>query len=267
MELVNHTRTNSFFHRLDPRSKMFLCATIMALSLLFNSPVFLVGLFLVVTSLIFLARVHHEFFERVKLLASTIFMAFILWSSFYRWSLFSSSGSTEAIFTIGPITLDRLGLAYGVSMLFRVLVMIGTPLLFFMTTTLSELVLAFVKLKIPYKVAFTLGLSGRLVPLLENEFKTIKQAQMARGLEIDKGGLVKRVKNHIPILTPLIFRSLELSDQMSTAMETKGFAMKDDRTFYKDIEMRRRDYLVVMISLLALALGIALRFFGVGIIA
>jgi len=239
----------------------------MVLSLVFNSPVFLVGLFLVVTSLLFVARVHREFFKRVKALASTVVMAFILWSLFYRWSLFNPSDSTEVILTIGPITLYRLGLIYAVSMPFRVLVMIGAPLLFFMTTTLSELVLAFARVGIPYRVAFTLGLSGKLVPLLENEFKTIKQAQTARGLELDKGGLVKRVRNYIPVLIPLTFRSLELSDQMSIAMETKGFAMKDERTFYKDIEMKRIDYLVVAFSLLALGLGISLRFFGVGIIA
>lgn len=246
---------------------MVLCATIMVLSLVFNSPVFLVGLFLVVTSLLFVARLHREFFKRVKVLASTVVMASVLWSLFYRWSLFNPSDSIEVILTLGPITLDRLGLIYGFSMPFRVLVMIGAPLLFFMTTTLSELVLAFVRVRIPYRVAFALGLSGKLVPLLENEFKTIKQAQMARGLELDKGGLVKRVRNYIPILIPLTFRSLELSDQMSMAMETKGFAMKDERTFYKDIEMKTIDYLVVAFSLLALGLGIALRFFGVGIIA
>ena len=44
---------------------------------------------------------------------------------------------------------------YGIAMPLRVLVMIGTPLLFLMTTSLNELVLALVKLKFPYKVAFT----------------------------------------------------------------------------------------------------------------
>lgn len=266
MKFVSYIRRNSLLHNLDPRTKIFLCAAIIVLSFIFNHPLFLVGLFFVVIILSLIARIQDEFLFRVRLLIPLVIMAFVLWAFFYRWSLFGHPESGDIFFKIGPIALDKVGLMYGISMPFRVLVMIGTPLLFLMTTTLNELVLALVKLRFPYKLAFTLGLSARLVPYLGNEFLTIKEAQTARGLELDRGNLLKRVKSYIPVLTPLTFKALEFSDQMAIAMETKAFTANEKRTFYKEIKMGRVDCLIIIISILALIFAIVLRLSGIGVI-
>lgn len=266
MRFVSYIKSNSLLHKLDPRTKLLLCIVIIILSFVFNHPLFLFGLFLIVVGLSFLAKIQKEFLLRIKILIPLVLMAFILWAFFYKWSLFEHSETNNFIFKIGPIVLDRIGLMYGSAMPFRVLVMIGTPLLFLMTTTLNELVLALVKLKFPYKIAFIFGLSTRLIPYLGNEFLSIKEAQTARGLELDKGNLLKRVKSYIPILIPLTIKALEFSDQMSIAMETKAFGIKKKRTFYKEIRMRKIDYLIISISLLVLVVGIVMRFFGIGVI-
>jgi energy-coupling factor transport system permease protein len=214
----------------------------------------------------FVAKIQHEFLQRVKLLATVVIMAFVLWALFWRWSLFASTAPSEVILKIGPITVDKLGLVYGFAMPFRVLVMIGTPMLFFMTTRLSEFVLCLVKLKLPYKWAFAFGLSAKLVSLLGDEFETIKHAQTARGLELEKGNLIRRIKAYVPILIPLTLRGLELSDQISIAMDTKAFGVEEKRTFYRDLKMKRIDYLIVIFSFIALVIGIILRLFGIGVI-
>jgi len=48
--------------------------------------------------------------------------------------------------------------------------------------------------------------------------QTVVDAQRSRGLELDKGNLLKRVRNYIPILIPLLLiairRSLELAEAL-----------------------------------------------------
>ncbi|MEM5794386.1 MAG: energy-coupling factor transporter transmembrane component T [Candidatus Aenigmatarchaeota archaeon] len=265
MRFVSYIKKNSLFHKLDPRAKLFLCLVLILLSFLFNHPLFLFSLFLVVVCLSSLAKIQKEFLFRIKLLTPLVIMAFFLWAFFYRWSLFKHS-TGEVIFEIGPLQLDYTGLMYGLAMPFRIMVMIGVPLLFLMTTTLNELVLSLVKLRFPYKFAFTFGLSARLIPTLGNEFLTLKEAQASRGLELDKGNLFKRIKSYIPVLIPLTLKALEFSDQMSMAMETKAFGASKERVFYREIKMKKVDYLIIAISLLSLFAGVLMRFMRIGVI-
>ena len=68
--------------------------------------------------------------------------------------------------------------------------------------------------RVPYEFAFAFTTAVRFVPVLAEEAQTIMDAQKARGLELEKGGLLKRIRNYVPVLIPLIVsairRSLEL---------------------------------------------------------
>lgn len=266
MKLVSYIKRESVFHSLGPRTKLILSTVLILLSFIFNHPFFLSILFLLVVILSFVAKIQREFLNRIKILASMIVLAFILWAFFWRWSLLVHSSDSQTIFRVGPISLDKFGLLYGSGMVFRVLIMIGVPLLFFMTTSLSELTLGLVKLKFPFALAFTFGLSAKLIPYLTKEFSTIREAQMARGLELDKGNIFKRIRAYIPVIIPLMLRSLEFSEYMSIAMETKGFNIRRKRTFYKTLTLKKLDFFVIVASILALIFGIVLRFYGIGVI-
>jgi energy-coupling factor transport system permease protein len=266
MKFAKFIEKNSFIHRLDPRSKIALCLAIIGSAFLFTHPFFMIGLFIFVLILSFIAKIWREFLSQTKLLFSVVIMAFVLWSLFYRWSLFATVSSSRIILQFGPISLDELGLLYGVTMPFRVLVLIGTPLLIFMTTPFSDLTAALVQLRVPYKVAFTLGLSLRFVPTISEEMETIRQAQMARGLELERGGIVKKARAYVPIFMPLIVRLLELADRMSSAMEVRAFGAYPKRTLYKVLSMKKRDYIVIAASFVFLLLSIWLRLHGIGLI-
>ena len=72
----------------------------------------------------------------------------------------------------------------------------------------------------PYSVSLTL----RYIPDVQEEFFTIRKAQEARGLDLSqKAGLVKRIRGNLQIVLPLIFSSLERIDTISTAMELRRF--------------------------------------------
>jgi energy-coupling factor transport system permease protein len=259
MEFVKYIKKDSKLHNLDPRAKLLLCITIILLSFLLTHPLVLLCIFLFVLSLSVIGKIHKEFFKRIKLLASVLIVAFILWSFLYKTSVFVSKQQSEIIFEFAGIKLDMLGLLYGITMPLRILIMIGTPLLFFMTTTFSDMILGLVKLRVPYSIAFIFGLSAKLIFSLGKEFENIKNAQMSRGLEIDKGNLFKRIRNYIPVLIPFTTRSLEISEQISIALDLKGFDV-NKKIFYRQLRLTKSDWCVIIFSITALLIGLVLRF-------
>jgi energy-coupling factor transport system permease protein len=213
-----------------------------------------------------MAKIHREVIPRIKILAPLIIMSFFLWALFHRWSLFSSTESIDVIFILGPLTIDRIGLMYGLAMPFRVMIVLISPIIFLMTTKLSDIIQCLTKLGIPYSWAFTFGLSTKLVSVIGNEFTTIKQAQMSRGLETERGGLIKRIKSHVPIIVPLTVRGIELSDQLGMSMSIKGFDPNNKRTFYRQLKMRKIDFLILIMCLASLFVSVVMRVSGIGVV-
>jgi energy-coupling factor transport system permease protein len=264
--IIGYIKRKSFFHELDPRAKIVVCGTIMVASLIFNHPLLMISLFSLVLILSLFAKIHKEFLMRIRALAGVVIFAFILWTLAYRLSLFASSTPSKVLFTLGPISIDELSLLYGVSMPLRILILIGTPLLFFLTTTFNEMIISLVKLKIPYLWAFTIGLSLRLITAVFDQAKTIRDAQISRGLELEKGSLSKRIKNYIPIISPLISKVMGMEDQLAISMETKAFGLYKKRTYYKELKMRGKDTILAVSFILLLLFFIWLRINNFGII-
>lgn len=266
MKLVRYIEKDSFLHSLDPRTKLLICLSLISLPFIFTHPLVMV---LILCGMIFVAfsgKIASEFAKRLKFLIPMAVVAFLLWSLFYNYSLFTSASSTQTIFTLGPLRLTQFGVLYGISMSFKILVLIGTPLLFFLTVTNSDFTLSLVELKVPYKVAFGIGLALRMVGVFEDEMTKIKQAQRSRGLALEKGNLLTRIRKSIPIIIPTIFSGLETSDQLSTAMELKGFESQEEKTFLKDLELRKKDYSVMVLCVVIIALSIFLRSKGIGVL-
>ena len=266
MELIAYKDKDSIIHKLDARTKLILSSTFILLAFIFNHPLFLFILFLFSICLCYIAKVHKEVFVKTFALFPLILLSFFLWSFFYKPSYISSTQTTDIVISLGPLNTTTKALMYGLAMPFRIVVVLISSILFLMTTKLSDFIYALKKLGLPYTWAFTFGLSTRLVSTIGNEFTTIKQAQASRGLETEKGGLVRRIKAHIPIVVPLTMKGLEFSDQLGMSMSLKGFNPNSKRTFYRELKMESIDYLVIAICLASLVVSIILRINGIGVI-
>jgi energy-coupling factor transport system permease protein len=265
MELIGYKNKDSIIHKLDARTKLILSTTLILLAFIFNHPLFLFVLFLFSICLCYIAKIHKEVFVRTFVLIPLILLSFFLWSFFYKPSSISSK-TQDTVIGLGPLNATTKGLMYGLAMPFRIIVVLVSSILFLMTTKLSDFIYALKKLGLPYVWAFTFGLSTRLLSTIGNEFTTIKQAQASRGLETEKGNLVRRIKSHIPIVVPLTMKGLELSEQLGMSMSLKGFNPNNRRTFYRELKMRSVDYLVILVCLASLAISTILRINGIGVI-
>ena len=121
-------------------------------------------------------------------------------------------------------------------------------LLFLTTTRIEEVVHALQAFRVPYRVAFALGLAFRLVPLFLRSAGAIVEAQRARGLDLESGSLIERLRRYGPVLVPIFMTSLRGADQMAMALEARGFGANCPRTSYRHYPFGKAD-------LLALALG------------
>jgi energy-coupling factor transporter transmembrane protein EcfT len=68
-------------------------------------------------------------------------------------------------------------------------------------------------------------------------------AQKARGLELEKGNFLKRIRNYIPILIPLIVSAIRRSLELAEAMESRAWGATKKRTNLYVLKMHRGDYI------------------------
>jgi energy-coupling factor transport system permease protein len=91
--------------------------------------------------------------------------------------------------------------------------------------------------------------------------QTVVDAQRSRGLELDKGNFIKRIKNYIPILIPLIISAIRRSVELAEALESRAFGATEERTSIVTLTMRLPDYLVVLATMTGLALAAYVYFY------
>ena len=128
--------------------------------------------------------------------------------------------------------------------------------IFFMTTSADDLGLALEQIHAPYTIAFTFTTAVRLVPTMAVDAQTVVDAQRSRGLELDKGNFMKRIRNYVPILIPLIISAIRRSVELAEALEARGFGATEKRTSIVTLKMRWADYVVIFLTLIGIAIAL-----------
>lgn len=173
--------------------------------------------------------------------------------------IFASNLLSLYFFRGRQLTSDML--EYSTALTLRFLVLMTSFSIFFLTTSPDKLSLALERARIPYEFNFAFITSIRFVPVLADEAQSIMDAQRSRGLELDKGRFLTRIKNYIPILLPLIINSIRRSLELAEAMESRAFGATRERTNLYELKMNSADYMVLTISVLALSMAVYVRLF------
>jgi energy-coupling factor transport system permease protein len=105
----------------------------------------------------------------------------------------------------------------------------------------------------------------RFIPTFLNELNQISDAQKARAFVVETRNPVKKVKAYLPLAVPLVLSSLKKARQMAIAMESRGYGA-GKRNYFTELSMGSQDFAIISIIFLVMAMGIALRVAGFGII-
>jgi len=230
-------RKDTFIHNLDPRTKMFMTFIFMTVALLFTSIVPLLITFIASLVPVLLAKSIKEWLSSLK--GTTMLLIFIL--------------------VINSFVRD---LNFAVAMVLRLIVLITAFSAFFLTTHPDDLAQALIQMKVPFDFAFALSMATRYVPTLAREAQTIMDAQMSRGLELQKGGLTQKIRNLIPLVIPLIVNSVRRAMSIAESLESRAFGAIKKRTYLYQLKLKKGDFFFICFLVLFFVAMIYLKFYS-----
>jgi energy-coupling factor transport system permease protein len=207
----------------------------------------LIALFLMQIPFVLLAGVKREWIRSMRgaaFLATVIFLTNFLF-------MFINAGYR--------VTANNLESAVALTM--RFLVLVESFSVFFLTTSPDHLGLALEQTRMPYEFVFAFTTAVRFVPVLAEEAQTIMDAQKSRGLELEKGNFLKRIRNYIPILIPLIVSAIRRSLELAEAMESRAWGAIKKRTNLYRLEMHKGDIVLIIMTVAILAAATYVRLF------
>lgn len=169
-------------------------------------------------------------------------------------------------FVWGPhFALSEQALLYGPAMGLRIVAFLCFGLVFISTTSPEEMTQGLRAMGMPLTPSVALSLAFRLVPLFAGTARTVMQAQRARGLDLDAGGPLSRLRHTVPVIVPTLGYALRSADDLTRALETRGLGAAERRTEYRHLAGGARDVAAVALVGLFAALCITARVtLGVG---
>ena len=223
-------RGTSAYHRLDPRVKLLISVLMFVTTLLVRSlyELAFVLLFMVVVSKV--ATVLRRVLRTMSLTA--------LFSSF--------------IFVINFVVTRDLDTSILYALRF-VAIVVSTSL-FFITTSPDELEQVMKTFRLPRDVVFAFVTAVRFIPVMLLDTMQIMDAQKSRGLELEKGNVVRRVRNMVPILIPLVVNSVVRSGELAEAMESRAYGAVRTPTSLVEYKSSMTDKAVALAAVVTFAL-------------
>jgi len=255
-EFSLYVNEETLVSRIDPRAKIAATAALFVVAMSFNNPLYLLGLLLLEAWLVLASRSLVNI-KRVKVLLGLLFIF-----STVMWTLFLREG--PLLLRLGPVRVHRDSALYALGMGMRLVAMIVAGLVFISSTMVEEFVFAMRKFGLPLPVGFAFSLAFRMVSQLVKTAVTVKQAQQIRGLDVDSGGIIQRIRKHIPLLIPVFVYSIKSVDSLTRALEARGFRCTRKPTPFIIKKVGIADYAVVAISATVAVGSIVLRVKGFG---
>jgi energy-coupling factor transport system permease protein len=177
--------------------------------------------------------------------------------------IFLSTSSAMIMFGQGETTWFKWGLVHiteesflrGMLVGLRALLFAALGLTFALTTKPVNLFYSLMqqaKLKPKYAYSFMAAL--RLIPIMMEEFQTIRNAMKVRGVEQQKGiqGISFKLKAYS---IPLLSGSIRRAHRIAVAMEAKQFSDSRDRTYYYQLRFSANDIVFILYFALLLSAG------------
>jgi energy-coupling factor transport system permease protein len=264
MKFLNHLTLGQYVpadspvHRLDPRCKILSVVILLSGIFLMKHPFPFVawGLFLLVLS--GLSRIPFMVVMRgarpvvvLVLFTATIHLFLTRGTVLWEWGWFSITQE-------GVFMAFRMG-----SRLFFLVLYAG-----FLTLTTSPMELSdglerlfrpFQRIGFPaHEMAMMMTIALRFIPTLFDETDRILRAQLARGADLDQGGLFRRMKAFIPVLVPLFVIVFQRAEDLALAMEARCYRGGVGRSRMNPLEWKKADTLALAATVGVVALFILL---------
>lgn len=149
----------------------------------------------------------------------------------------------------GWLRISMVGLLRAITIAVRLMLLIFATSLLTLTTSPMQLTDGLENLMKPlgrigfpvHEMSMMISIAIRFIPTLIDETDRIMKAQTARGAEFDRGNILVRAKNMVPLLVPLFVNAFKRADELAIAMEARCYHGGEGRTRMRTPHMGRID--------------------------
>ena len=229
---------DSIIHRINPLPKLAWAFGVLVISFATRNPLILSILFVVGVLLILAAQVGSAFLKVAMILFPISLTLIVLQSiapAFPRpWT---------PIVSVGPFTIFQEGIYSGLSMVLRIFAMTTWAMLMIMTSHPSDIFTSLQRFGMPYVMNFILTMTLQLLPILQNEFAVVLNAQKSRAMKGTGFGAI------LPSMVPVFVGAIERVQQLSISLESRAFGSSGHKTSYRKVRMTLWDILLMVFGI------------------
>lgn len=250
---------DSFLHRLDPRTKLITTALLVWVVFMLKTPLEY-GVFGVLILFLYLASgVFRSLWRTIRPgIYLVIFTALI--------NMALTPG--HVILSLGIISFTREGMVQGLTMGGRLIFLIALSSLVTLTTSpvrmtdgLEIMMKPLKRFRFPTsELAMMMNIALRFIPTFWEEWEKIRKAQVSRGADFESWRMGNRIKYMVAMLIPLFLSAFRKADELSTAMESRGYVVGAERTSFYVLRFCGRDYAVMSLVIVLTAVFAVYRF-------
>ena len=132
-----------------------------------------------------------------------------------------------------------------------------------LTLGIEDLLKPFQVIHVPaHEIAMMISIALRFIPTLIEETQRIMKAQASRGVDMEEGSLMEKVKAILSLIVPLFVSAFQRAEDLAYAMEARGYIPNRMRTRYKQLKMEGRDYVLLSASVLVFAAMVAMMLYA-----
>lgn len=257
--LYQFRKGDSFMHRLDPVTKVvwMFAVSFLAFGTFISSVQLAVFLLTLLVALVWARLGIHEIWRATKWLALAC-LSFFLIQTF----VLKVPGQVEVL-RLGSKVIYLETIDYSAAVSLRIFTIFLASFVFIRTTHPRDLAVGFVQiLRIPYKVPYAFFIALRIIPMIEEEARSINEAHKVRGIG-EKTGLKGRLENIKRFTVPLLVRALRQAAVTTHSMESRGFGAYPNRHYVEGVEMSRIGKVITWTCVVLVVVWYALIFAGV----
>jgi len=215
---------SSWLHRRNPLTKLLALALVL-LSAFLLPPIVLVVLVVVIVAAVWSAGLLRPTVRAMRIPALLLLSILVVNSLFFP-------GATDVLASLGPLSITRDGLTFGLISAGRVLVAFLASVAFLFTTLADDMLETLIARGASHRISFVILSAVQMVPRMQDRAGSILEAQQARGLSLE-GSFVRRIRSLVPLIGPVLLGSLVDVRERTFALEARGFGARPNRTAYR----------------------------------
>lgn len=233
MKKIAYFPGHSALHALHPVTKFMLLLGVGVLIFFIHSALLQLFLLGLLFFFFFLIKQNPFQFNGMRTTLVTAFVIALVQCIFYREGI--------PLLHIHSWALTDAGLQRAVIIACRFLIIILCSYLFILTTSPSDLAYAFMQIGVPYRYAFMIVTSMRLVPILTIEGERIMHAQRLRGAQYNIRKPATDFYHMTTFLNAVLYALVNRIDRLAISMEGRSFGRYEKRTYRNPLRFRVQD--------------------------